>query len=300
MTRTRSISHFIGFYIFYGLSRPLLWLPLRALFVFSDFLFILAYYFPGYRKKVVLGNLRSAFPEKSDKQVRKIAKGYYRHMCDSFIESFAVIGMNEKELKERCVWKNPELLEHYFNRGRSVVSVFGHYGNWEWLSSLPLHTGYRVLALYKPLSNVYFDRFMKTLRQKFGVIAVPVIRSYPAMLHYHEKNIPTITYFLGDQRPIKEHIRYWTYFLNQDTPVMLGTEQIARRLNQVVVFFTVNKVKRGYYEVEIKPVTENPVSLGPYEITEMHTRLLEEQIRRKPEYWLWSHRRWKHIKETLI
>ena len=298
MTRVRSFTHFIGFYVFYGLSRPLLWLPLPVLFLFSDFLFVLAWYFPGYRKGLVLNNLHNAFPEKSNPELRKIAKGYYHHMCDSFIESFAALGMDERELTKRVTWKNLSLLDRYYKQGRSVVSVFGHYGNWEWLSSLPLHTSYRVLALYKPLSNVYFDRFMKDMRQKFGVRVVPVMRSYPEILKYRNENIPIITFFLGDQRPRKKNIRYWTKFLNQDTPVLLGSEQIAKKLDQVVVYFAINKLKRGYYEVEIIPVTENPGSTQMYEITEIHTRLLEAQIREKPEYWLWSHNRWKHQKEV--
>lgn len=248
---------------------------------------------------MVFNNLRNAFPEKDDADRKKIAKGYYRHLCDSFIESFATFNLSKKELDERFVWKNLDTLERYYEKGRSVVAVFGHYGNWEWLSSLPSNTRYKVLALYKPLNNVYFDRFMKKLRQKFGLHAVPVIRSYQVIFEYHNKKIPTVTFFLGDQSPIKENIRYWTKFLNQDAPVMLGTEQIAKRLDQVVVFLAINKIKRGYYEVEIIPVTENATQTKDYEITEMHTRLLEDQIRKKPEYWLWSHRRWKHKKPEV-
>jgi Kdo2-lipid IVA lauroyltransferase/acyltransferase len=273
-------------------------LPLPVLFRLSDFLYLLAYYFPGYRKTMVFGNLRNAFPGKPDADLKKIAKGYYRHMCDSFIESFAALNMSGKELGRRITWKNPELLDQFHREGKSVIAVFGHYGNWEWLSTLPLHTSYRVIALYKPLKNIYFDRYMKDLRQKFGVMVVPVIRSYPAILECHNKKIPTITMFLGDQRPMKRNIRYWTKFLNQDTPVMLGSEQIARKLNQAVVFFSINKIKRGYYEVEIIPVSDDPGSTGPYEITEKQTRLLEAQIIKKPEYWLWSHNRWKHQKEV--
>lgn len=299
MISARTVAHFTGFYIFYGLTRPLLWLPLRVLYLLSDFLFFLAYYYPGYRKEVVFNNLRNAFPEKDDADIKKIAKDYYRHLCDSFIESFATFNLSKKELDDRFVWKNLDTLERYYEKGRSVVAVFGHYGNWEWLSSLPSNTRYKVLALYKPLNNVYFDRFMKKLRQKFGLHAVPLIRSYQVILEYHNKKIPTVTFFLGDQSPIKENIRYWTKFLNQDAPVMLGTEQIAKRLDQVVVFLAINKIKRGYYEVEIIPVTENATQTNNYEITEIHTRLLEDQIRKKPEYWLWSHRRWKHKKPEV-
>ena len=294
--KVKSAVHFLGFCIFYGLSRPLLLLPLKVLYIFSDIMFLFAYYVPGYRKSLVLNNIRNAFPEKINGEVKKIARDYYRHMCDSVIESFAASVIKEKELAKRCVWKNTEMLDDYFNRGKSIVAVFGHYGNWELLFSLPLYTRYQVLALYKPLSNIYFDNYMKNLRQRFGIKAVPVIRSYQAMLQHQDENIPTITLFLGDQRPIKNHIRYWTQFLNQDTPVMLGAEQLARRLNQVVVYFLINKVKRGYYEVEVITVTEEPESIPMYGITERHIRLLESQIIDRPEYWLWSHNRWKHKK----
>ena len=294
MISARSVTHFIGFYLFYGLSWPLLRLPLRALYMISDLIFILLYYFPGYRKKVVLHNLHNSFPEKSDKEIRKIAKAFYHHMCDSLIESFAAANMSKEEISRRCVWKNPELLEDYFSRRKSVISVFGHYGNWEWLSGLPLHTKYIVLALYRPLRNSYFDSFIKSLRQKYGLKTVPVARGYQVIREYQTNRIPTVTFFLSDQRPARDKIRYWTRFLNQDTPVMLGAERIARRLDQVVVFFSITRVKRGYYEVEIIPVAEEPQSTANHEITEMHIRLLEKQIMINPGYWLWSHKRWKH------
>lgn len=293
-----SAIHFTGFYLFFILTRPFLWLPMRVLYLISDFLYFLVYYFPGYRKRVVFNNLRNSFPEKTEDDLVRIAKKFYSHLCDSFIESFAMDGMNKRSIIKRCRWKNIELLDRYYAGEKSVIAVFGHYGNWEWLSGLPLQTGYRVLALYKPLSNIYFDRYMKNLRQKFGLRAVPVIRTLQVITEYYEKGVPTITLFLGDQRPMKRHIRYWTGFLNQDTPVMLGSEQIAKRLDQVVVFLSMNKIGRGHYEVEIIPVTEHPQSARQYEITEMHTRLLESQIRKRPEYWLWSHKRWKHKLEV--
>ncbi len=299
MINFRSITHFAGFYIFYGLSWPLLRLPLNILYLLSDLFFILSFYFPGYRKKVVFNNLHNSFPEKTDKEIRKIARAFYQHMCDSLIESFAAVNMSKEQISRRCVWKNPEILENYFLKGRSVISVFGHYGNWEWFSGLPLYTNYTVLALYRPLRNSHFDRFMKSLRQKYGLKAIPVRRGYQVIREYQRKRVPTVTYFLSDQRPARDKIGYWTRFLNQDTPVMLGAERIARRLNQVVVFFSVNKLKRGYYEVEIIPVTEQPQSTADYEITGMHLRLLEEQITRNPEYWLWSHKRWKHKKPKV-
>jgi Kdo2-lipid IVA lauroyltransferase/acyltransferase len=298
MSKIQSTRYMLGFYLFFGLSWPLLKLPLKVLYFFSDLVYIIFFYFPGYRREVVINNMRNAFPGKSESEIRDMAKGFYKHLCDSFVESFAAINMSEEEIRKRCVWKNLELLDHHYQNGKSVVSVFGHYGNWEWMSTLPLHTKYKVLALYKPLSNIYFDRFIKLVRQKHGIQTVPVIRSFPVILDYHKTNVQTLTFFLGDQRPVKSHIRYWTSFLNQDTPVMLGSEQIAKRLGQAVVYFSMNKIRRGYYEVEILPVTDDPEQTAMYEITEKHTRLLEAQIENQPEYWLWSHKRWKHKMES--
>jgi Kdo2-lipid IVA lauroyltransferase/acyltransferase len=183
--------------MFYVLSWPLLKLPLRVLYFFSDLVYILIFYFPGYRKEVVFSNMRNSFPQKSDARNQRYGKGFYRHLCDSFVETFAAINMNEEEIRKRCVWKNLELLDHHYQNGKSVVSVFGHYGNWEWLSTLPLYTKYKVLALYKPLSNIYFDRFMKSMRQKYGIQTVPVIRSFPVILDYHNTNVRTLTFFSG-------------------------------------------------------------------------------------------------------
>ncbi len=297
MKISRSALHFTGFYLFYMISWPLLRLPLRVLYLLSDLLFLVFYYFPGYRKGVVLENLRNSFPEKSENEIRSISRKFYHHLCDSFIEAFAASGMSREEMERRCVWKNLELLDKYYENGRSLIAVFGHYGNWEWLSVLPLYTKFRVLALYKPLSNIWFDRFIKNLRQKFGLIAVPLIRSYPMMLEYQNINVQTISFFMGDQRPRQRHIKYWTVFLNRKTPVMLGTEQIAKRLDQSVVFFSMRKLRRGYYEVEILDVVDKPRSTEEHEITEQHIRLLENQIRQRPEYWLWTHKRWKHKPE---
>lgn len=294
MDRFRSFLRFSGFQAFYLLSWPFLRLPLPVLYVLSDLFFFLLFYFPGYRKAVVLKNLRNSFPDKSDREIRSIARAFYRHLSDSFIESFAIANMSKEEFGRRCIWKNPEVLDKYYKTRKGVISIFGHYGNWEWMSGLPLYTEMKVLAVYKPLKNIWFDRYIKNLREKFGITAIAANRCLPAMIDYCNKDIPTITYFLGDQRPLREHIRYWTKFLNQDTPVLLGAEKIARRLDQAVVFFSMNKIKRGFYEVEIIPVTENPRSTSDYEITESHTRLLEQQIRNHPAYWLWSHKRWKH------
>ncbi len=273
-------------------------LPLRVLYIISDICFIIIYLL-GYRRKVVMMNLKNSFPEKSHKELKTIAHRFYHHFCDSFIESFYALNISEKEIRKRYRYKNPEILNHLFEKKKSIILVFGHYGNWDWLNSLPLYTGHLNYALYHPLRNKYFDELFIRIRGKFGVKLIPMKTAYKDMLAASKKNILTITYFLTDQRPVWSSIRYWTTFLNQETPVLTGSEVIARKLDQAVVYLDIQKIKRGYYEAEFEIITENPTETKEFEITESHTRKLESIIIKKPEFWLWSHKRWKLKREDV-
>ncbi|HJX71687.1 MAG TPA: lysophospholipid acyltransferase family protein, partial [Bacteroidales bacterium] len=274
-------------------------LPLRMLYLMSDFFFLIVYYAARYRKRVVMMNLMNSFPEKSEDEIKTIARKFYRHLCDNFIESFYVLNMSEKEFRKRYRYRNPELLRQLLNKDKSIVLVMGHYGNWDWLCSLPLYFDQQVLAIYHPLSNKYFDELFNRIRNKFGVRLIQMKTAYREMLTATWNQILTITLFLTDQRPIWSSIHYWTTFLNQETPVLIGSESIAKKLNQAVVFADIQKIRRGYYDVEFKLVCENPEQTREFEITETQTRMLEEIIVKKPEYWLWSHKRWKHKREEI-
>lgn len=289
-------------YLFHILNFPL-WiitlLPLRLLYILSDFFYILVYHLIGYRKKVVFTNIINSFPEKSNKEVVRIAKSFYRHLCDYFIESFYIFNMSEKEINNRFRYKNPEVLIDLYKQNRSIIATIGHYGNWEWLCSLPLHVDYKVFALYSPLNNKYFDELFKRLRGKFGVKMLPMKTAFKDLALAERNKELTLTYFLTDQRPVWSSIRYWTTFLNQETPVFLGSELISKKLDFPVVFFEIKKIKRGYYEVEFKLLTKNPKETSEFQITEAHTKTLENIIINKPDYWLWSHKRWKFKKEDI-
>lgn len=274
-------------------------LPLRVLYVFSDFFYILIYYVAGYRKRVVFTNLKNSFPEKSQKEIKKIARTYYRHLCDYFIESLYTINISEKEIKKRYTYKNPEVLSSILSQNKGVIVACGHYGNWEWFISISLYIKNPLLGIYHPIKNQYFNEFYKRIRGKFGGISVPMSISVKEMIKYSRNKIGTITLFLIDQRPIWSSIRYWTTFLNQETPVLQGSELIAKKLDQAVVFMDIQKVKRGYYEIEFELISNNPRETKENEITEANTRKLEDIIRKNPDYWLWSHKRWKH-KRTEI
>lgn len=286
----------IVFAIAYGLIWLLSWLPSRFLYLFSDFCaFLLWYVFP-YRKKIVLKNLTLSFPDKQPAQIRKIAKQSYHHFCDTFIEAMAAIHMNMEKHNRKYRYTNIDLLKKIYSSGKDIILIIGHYANWEWLSSLPLHTEYKTLAIYKTLHNKYFDRLFIRLRSKYGVIPVTRENTLRTIMDYKKKNIPILTYFLADQRPRWKDIQYWTTFMNQITPVILGPEKIATKLDMAVVFFYIKKVRRGFYESRFIPVVMEPHNIKPLEITEKYYQNLEKMITDKPEDYLWTHNRWKHTK----
>lgn len=274
-------------------------LPLRCLYLLSDILFIVACYAVRYRRTVVLNNLRNAFPEKTDKERKQIARKFYRFFCDLFIETLKVIHVDTKEIHRRIYYSNPDILDELYKQNKQVFFVTGHYGNWEWLATLEPTHPYHLATLYQPLQNKFFDRFFYDLRTKYGTDAIPSHASIRAITGYRNENRLTTLCFLSDQSPQKHLINYWTTFLNQDTPVYLGIEKLAKRYNTAVLYYEVRRIKRGYYAVDITQITGNAAETADREITDRHVALLEQTIRRNPQYWLWSHRRWKYKRENV-
>jgi len=269
-------------------------LPFRALYLFSDFVFFVLYYLVGYRKKVVLDNLRRSFPEKSEDEINKICRKFYRYLCDITLETFKVLTISRKSMIEHCKF-NPEgfaLLNRLAEEHKNVILVMGHFGNWEWAGHpFSLLCKHKLFVIYHPLSNKYFNSLMLKMRSRFGTEMIEMKNTYKEMLA--NKGILNTTAFIADQTP-QPNNAFWTNFLNQNTPVFKGTEVIAKKMNLPVVYASIRKVRRGYYEMYVELLTENPANTADGEITEMHTRKLEEDIRSMPEAWLWSHKRWKH------
>lgn len=286
----------VVFYIFSAINRVVTLLPLRILYGLSPLFYFILYHLAGYRREVVMKNLRNAFPGKNEKELAGISKKFYRHLSDLFIEVLKLPNMKGSELKERYKVLNPELLDKLREDGRSTIAVFGHYGNWEWFASIPMSIEYKSVTVYKPLKNIYFDRYFLKFRSRYGNILVPMSRTGRVVYQYESEGENILLGLVADQTPPGREIQYWTKFLNQDTPVYLGIEKLANKYNMPVVYFRVDKVKRGYYEVKLELITANPSELKPFELTERHVKLLEEQIRNRPELWMWSHRRWKHKK----
>ena len=290
---------FISFYIFYGFMWLFTRLPLKVIYGISDLLYLFVFYLVPYRKKLVKRNMRNSFPDWTEKQLRDHMKKFYRHFCDSFFESSITAFISEKEIKKRFVIKNPEICNDLYDKEKSITLLMTHYGNWEWSSSMQLYLQHKTLPIYKPLHNKYFDNFIKKSRERFGAKTVPMDKTLRILMDYKKKNIPTITFFLADQRPRWAQIQHWIKFMNQDTPVILGPEKISKKLGNAVLFLKIEKKKRGFYESEFILVNEDPVKTEPYEITEKYYKLLEKLFKEKPDYWLWTHARWKHEKEKF-
>ena len=284
------------FYIFLSLNWVITLLPLKILYGFSPVFYFVLYHLLRYRRAIVLKNLRNSFPEKTKRELFTISKKFYSHLADIFIEVLKLQHMKASEIKKRYKIINPELLDKIKDEGKSTIAVFGHYANWEWITSLPLNTKYKVLMAYKPLTNRYFDRHFSKFRSQYGLELIPMIRTGKTLYRYEEAGINTLVGLVADQTPPKSKIQYWTKFLNQDTPIYLGIEKLSHKFNMVVVYLHIDKVRRGYYEVTPEIITDEPARLRPYEVTEKHVELLEDQIKRRPELWMWSHRRWKHKK----
>ena len=285
----------------YFLLRSITWIfqifPLRINYIFSDFFYILGYYVIRYRRGIVAKNLANSFPEKTQKERDLIAKKFYKHFSDSFVETLYFDRMSDEEGKNCVKFLNPELLNGYLDQGRQVLAFFGHYNNWEWFCNLPLYTNYRTYAVYKKLKNSSFERFYINLRSRYGAIPLERSATFRQLVSDHQKGIPSMSAFLFDQTPKSFEIQHWVTFLNQDTPVVLGAEKIAQKLDTVVLFLHSRKIKRGQYETEFQLVTDHAGACPKFEITDKCTRLLEEQIIANPEFWLWSHKRWKHKRE---
>ena len=284
----------IGYYLFYAFNWVVTLLPLWVLYIFSDLLYLVLYYFPSYRRKVVATNLKNSFPEKSDEERKIIAKKFYKHLADIFVETFKLTHMSAAEQRKRFSYSNLEIIDKLREEKRDVIAVLGHYNNWEWPTLLPFYLKYKTIIIYKPLQNKYFDRYIYNQRSKYGIVLTPTSFIIREIINNKKNNINKHSVVLTDQTPAKGDIKYWTTFLNQDTPVYTGTAKIASKYNMAMVFFHIQKVKRGHYNLNVELLLDQTAGLPEQLITETHVRRLEEIIKEKPEYWLWSHRRWKH------
>jgi KDO2-lipid IV(A) lauroyltransferase len=290
----KKLVQFFTWAILYGLSL----LPFWMLYGVADVVSFILYSLIGYRKKVIDENLSRAFPEKSVKERTKIRKEFYRYLSDLLVETIKLFTISREEVFKRVEMRNAAFIEQCFKNGQSVIGILGHYGNWEMtgLRYSQLFNEKRIIV-YKPLSNQFFDNLLIGMRSRFGATLISMKNTMRKLVQY--KNEPTMTVLVGDQTPAKSEITYFTDFLNQPTAVFLGVEKLAKLTNSVVIFCDIRRVKRGYYTCDLVPLFINPKLTGDYEITNRHVKYLEEVIREKPQYWLWSHRRWKYQPQDI-
>ena len=276
-----------------GLLYLLSLLPYFVLYLIADVLFFFIYYVIHYRRKVVQENLANAFPEKSLTERQAIEKKYFRFLADLIMETIKLTTLSPRETIKRVDVRDEMLLNNAaFKQGKSIIAAVGHYGNWEsGCLRMGLVAERPCIIAYKPLSNPVYDKFFLDVRSRFGAILVPMKAAFRKVVEYRKQ--VTLTVLAGDQTPTRHEASYFTNFLNQPTAVFLGVEKLARATDSLVVFCDVRRVKRGYYSCTFVPLFDNPKLTAEYEITNAHVQYLEKVIREEPEYWLWSHRRWK-------
>ena len=267
-------------------------IPFRVLYLFSDFIRFLLQRVIGYRKKVIIDNLKGSFPELPEKELKCTIRSVYKNLADVTVEGIKGFSMTHRQVKQRHFFLNPEIVETYLGQGKSIIALPSHFNNWEWGSLSPgLFTKYPIIAFYKPLSNKYIDRFLQKSRSKFGTQLGSIYKT--ALIFQRNANVPSIYIMAADQSPTNAKKSYWVQFLGRDTAFLHGPEKYARMYNMPVIYADVQRVRRGFYTMKISVITEDPSEMEEGAITKAYAAKLEEAIRRNPGSWLWSHRRWK-------
>lgn len=284
-----AIGYYLALPFIYGIAL----LPFPLLYLLSDALCFVLFTVFGYRRKVILTNLRNSFPEKSEAEIQGIARRFQRWFCDLVLETLKTLTVSPNTIKKRVTFEGIDLLRTYAEHQQSIILVLGHYGNWELAGArysqekdIP-----QLYVIYHPLENTHFDRLIHHMRTRHGTKLYTMRETSKSMIR--DRHLLTATAFIADQTPSPERA-YWMTFLNQDTPVFQGTEALAKKLGHPVVYISIQRPRRGYYHLNVETLVSDPKNTAEGEITEAHTRRLERDIVNYPDLWLWTHRRWKH------
>ena len=284
------------YHIIIGSLKVLACLPLCVLYVISDVLAFVVHRIIRYRVKVVRKNLRNALPERSEKERRRIERAFYRHLGDCVVETVKLLHISDKDLFRRIEIRNSELIDSAFADGCSVIMYLGHYGNWEWVQTVSkvFHGNDVSGEIYRRLYNPTMERVMQRVRSRFDTVCIPQENAVRTLLRMHAEGKKFIIGFIADQYPNSWNFHYWTDFLNQRAAYVTGGEEIGRRVGARFVYLEVDKPNRGHYIMTFKPIEIAADSIDEYPYTLQFLRMFEEHIRRSPEYWLWSHNRWRY------
>lgn len=293
--------HYIVYVLGYGFWYLASLLPLWAHYIISDALSFLLIYIIRYRHRVIWNNLRTSFPEKTDKELRALQRDFYHYFCDYLVETIKLMTMSKEQLQRRMTFTGVEEINKIAAEGQSVAILLGHYGNWEWITSLPnwLPAGVLGCQLYHPLANEYFDKLFKFVRERQGSRCVPKKDALRWMVKCQQEGKTVAVGYIADQSPKWNSIHHWVNFLRHDTPVFTGSEKLACHFNQAVFYGDVTRVSRGHYDCEFRLLTRSPKDLPEFHVTDVYFRELEKTIRRAPAYYLWSHNRWKRTHEEF-
>ena len=272
------------------------YIPFRALYVLSDGLYYLLYYIIRYRRKIVRKNLTESFPTLKGKEILQVEKKFYRYFTDQVLESCKMATISPEEMKKHMKFTNIEAANAVFKEGKTIALYMGHYGNWEWISSIPLWVaeGVTSVQIYHKLRNDNTNRLILNMRERLGAISVEMRKTARYITEITNTNQVSVIGFIADQSPKKKEVRYFLPFLHHRTPILVGTEKIVKHYGFEAWFLDMKRVKRGYYEAELIRMHEEPTSLPDFELTEIYFRMLEKMIQERPELYLWTHNRFKH------
>lgn len=296
----KSLLYYVVFTLWYLFSL----LPFWVLYRVSDLLYPLVYHVVRYRRSVVRDNLVSSFPDKSPEEIRRIEHKFYRFFCDYIVETIKLFSVSRKSMMKHMRFSGLGHLDEAFRKqGKHFVFVYlGHYGNWEWIASLPYHVSDDVLCtqIYHPLYNEAFDKLFLRLRHQFGGVCIPMKQTLRRIIELKARRQKTVVGFIADQLPKWNAIHFFLPFLHHETAVFTGAEQMGRKVDAVYLFARITRPRRGYYECTFEPMPEPSSEADNYDVTTCYMQRLEQMITEAPQYWLWSHKRWKRTKEEWL
>ncbi len=299
MNRLKNALHHAVFAVFVGLLWLVALLPLSVLYVFSDMLSWFVYHIVRYRRNVVHDNLTKCFPDKSPAAIRQIERRFYRNFTDYIFETIKLLHISDRQMKRRMTFGNVEAMDDVLAEGRDVVIYFSHSGNWEWATSVRMHSRFadsdRIVfsQIYRPLRNAAFDKLMLHLRGRFHTRCIAKYTALRDFVRFRRDKLQFECGFMSDQKPShNDPVRIVSLF-GRPTAVITGTETLARRLDTAVFYWDMSKPSRGYYHIEIIPMADHAAATAPGELTGLYFSLLQANITRQPDLWLWTHKRWK-------
>lgn len=275
-------------------------LPFRVLYALSDALFYPLYYVVRYRRRVVRRNLVESFPEKTEEEIVHIEKQFYSFFCDYIVETLKQLSLSEKEIRRRMTFSGTDdLIRDMEREDKHYTFIYlGHYCNWEWIASMPYWFPKDTVCgqIYHPLYNKAFDRLFLEMRSRYGAQCIPMKETLRKILEMRRRSNHVVVGFISDQAPKWNSIHHFTPFLHHDTPVFIGTEKLGRKLDAVIYFADVTRPRRGYYHCHLYRMVDNVEAVPEYQVTDVYMQHLEQMIHRAPQYWLWSHNRWKRTR----